>query len=65
MGPDRQPLGERAGGERLRPAMAFDGEQGLVLLRCQAGLFRGVLAEDEEPPQQIAELRQPLVVGLG
>ena len=40
MGPDRQPLGERAGGERLRPAMAFDDEQGLVLLCCRAGLFR-------------------------
>lgn len=62
---DLQAPGQGADGEWFLAAKAADGEQRLVLLRGDAGLLGGVLAETDELPQCVAEIRQHSVFRLG
>src|SRR6185503_14217287 len=62
---DAEPLRDVADRHRLVAAETFDRQQRLVLLRGQPGLLGGVLAEDHEVPEQVAEFRQPLEIGGG
>src|SRR6185312_16693420 len=61
---DAEPLGQRADGDALAAGKSFDHQEGLVLLRAQPGLLGGGIAERNEAPQEVAELRQRLVIGL-
>ena len=60
-----QPLRELADGSLVAPGKTLDGQQRLVLLRGEPGAARGVLAEDQEAAQRMAQRGQQLVVGLG
>jgi hypothetical protein len=57
-------LGESPCGDRRRCAEALDREQRLMLLGRQSRDRRGVLAEDQEPAEHVAELGEALVICL-
>lgn len=62
---DLQAFGEFADGDMVATGKTLDGEEGLVLLGGEAGGVGGILAEAEEFPQGVAELRQALIMGAG
>lgn len=59
---DLEALGEFADGDGVVAGKAFDGEQGLVLLRGDAGRQGGFFAEAQEAPQGVAEGGEELVI---
>lgn len=59
---DLEALGEFADGDGVVAGKAFDGEQGLVLLRGDAGRQGGFFAETEEAAQGVTEGGKELVI---
>ena len=59
---DLEALGEFADGDDSGAGKAFDGEQGLVLLRGDAGGQRGFFAEAQEAAQCVAKGGEELVI---
>ena len=59
---DLQALGKHAHGSFLRARQSLNRQQGLMLLRLDAGGTRGLLAEIHEPPDLVAKFRQRLVI---
>jgi hypothetical protein len=55
-------LGEIADRDRTAAGIALYREQRLMLSRCQAHGFCSILAELQKTPNQIAKLRQRLVI---
>jgi hypothetical protein len=60
--PDLQPLGELGDTGTRSPRQAFEGQHQLMLLRLEAGLASRLLAEVQEAPQLVTDLRQRFVV---
>ena len=48
----------------VAPGKTLDGQQGLMLLRRDAGRLGGLLAETQELPQRVAEFGQRFVIGF-
>ncbi len=61
----QEPLRQFLHRHLVASGIAFDGQQGLMLLRCQPGLAGSGLTEIEEFAQGMAKFRQGLVIGLG
>ena len=60
-----QPFGQFAHRDRVARREAFDGQQRLMLLCCDACGTCCCLAEMEEPPQRVAKCRQHFIIRLG
>jgi len=60
-----QAFGQFGDRDKVATREAFDGEQGLMLLRGQPGLTGGVLAEIQKPPQRVPQGGQRFVVRFG
>ena len=60
-----QHFGEFAGRRVGRSGVTTDGEQELVLCRCQTVVAGGLLGEGQEAPKRVAELGERAVVGVG
>lgn len=59
-----QSLRQLSDGHPIAPGETFDGQQSLMLLRCEPGGMGRLFAEMNELPQRIAKCRQRLILHL-